>query len=66
MVVHLAQAALGVVLRSSGYEPLLSEDGRDAADRLGAGLIVDAVLTDIRMPPSASMTLTNPPNPISM
>lgn len=41
---------LGAVLRSSGYDPLLAEDGRDAADRLGAGLIVDAVLTDIRMP----------------
>lgn len=41
---------LGAVLRASGYEPLLAEDGRDAADRLGAGLSVDAVLTDIRMP----------------
>lgn len=44
------RSMLGAVLRASGYEPLLSEDGRDAADQLKAGLAVDAVLTDIRMP----------------
>lgn len=44
------RSMLGAVLRASGYDPLLSEDGRDAADRLMAGLTVDAVLTDIRMP----------------
>lgn len=44
------RSMLGAVLRASGYEPLLSEDGRDAADQLKAGLTVDAVLTDIRMP----------------
>lgn len=41
---------LGAVLRVSGYDPLLCEDGRDAMDRLEAGLCVDVVLTDIRMP----------------
>lgn len=44
------RSMLGAVLRASGYDPLLSEDGQDAADRLEAGLNVDAVLTDIRMP----------------
>lgn len=44
------RSMLGAVLRASGYDPLLSEDGRDAMDRLEAGLSVDAVLTDIRMP----------------
>ncbi len=44
------RSMLGAVLRASGYEPLLSEDGRDAADQLKAGLAVDVVLTDIRMP----------------
>ena len=41
---------LGAVLRASGYDPLLAEDGQDASERLAAGLSVDAVLTDIRMP----------------
>lgn len=41
---------LDAVLRASGYEPLLAEDGQDAAERLAAGLRVDAVLTDVRMP----------------
>ena len=41
---------LGAVLRASGYDPLLAENGQDAADHLSAGLSVDAVLTDIRMP----------------
>lgn len=44
------RSMLGAVLRASGYDPLLAEDGRDAADRLSAGLTVDVVLTDIRMP----------------
>jgi two-component system, chemotaxis family, sensor histidine kinase and response regulator PixL len=44
------RSMLGAVLRASGYDPLLSEDGQDAVDRLEAGLAVDAVLTDIRMP----------------
>jgi CheY-like chemotaxis protein len=44
------RSMLGAVLRASGYDPLLSEDGRDAMDRLAAGLSVDVVLTDIRMP----------------
>lgn len=44
------RSMLGAVLRASGYDPLLAEDGQDASERLAAGLSVDAVLTDIRMP----------------
>ncbi len=44
------RSMLDAVLRASGYDPLLAEDGQDAADRLDAGLHVDALITDIRMP----------------
>ncbi|TAK77769.1 MAG: response regulator [Dehalococcoidia bacterium] len=44
------RSMLDAVLRASGYEPLLAEDGQAAAERLAAGLRVDAVLTDVRMP----------------
>jgi CheY-like chemotaxis protein len=44
------RSMLGAVLRASGYEPLLALDGQDAAEQLRAGLSVDAVITDIRMP----------------
>lgn len=44
------RSMLGAVLRASGYEPLLALDGQDAAEQLRAGLNVDAVITDIRMP----------------
>ena len=41
---------LGVVLRAAGFDSLLCVDGRDALDRLEAGLSPDVVLLDIRMP----------------
>lgn len=44
------RSMLDAVLRASGYDPLLAEDGQDAAERLAAGLRVDAVITDVRMP----------------
>jgi len=44
------RAMLGIALRAAGFDSLLCVDGRDALDRLEAGLIPDIVLLDIRMP----------------
>src|SRR5881392_1543414 len=41
---------IALVLRSRGYRPLLCVDGSDAVEQLDAGVHVDAVLMDIRMP----------------
>ena len=41
---------IGLVLRAAGYDSVLCVDGQDAAEQLEGGLVVDAVLMDLRMP----------------
>jgi CheY-like chemotaxis protein len=41
---------LGIALRAAGFDSHLCTDGREALDRLEAGLEPDVVLMDIRMP----------------
>lgn len=48
---------IGLVLRAAGYDSILCVDGRDAADRVEAGTVVDAVLMDLRMPRMGGLEL---------
>ncbi|MDA0365165.1 MAG: response regulator [Chloroflexi bacterium] len=44
------RSMIALVLRSRGYRTILCADGREAVSQLEAGVHVDAVLMDIRMP----------------
>lgn len=44
------RSMIALVLRSRGYRTILCSDGREAVSQFEAGVHVDAVLMDIRMP----------------
>lgn len=44
------RSMIALVLRSRGYRTILCADGREAVKQIEAGVHVDAVLMDIRMP----------------
>lgn len=44
------RAMLALALRSAGFQVHLAVDGQDAAEQLAAGLQVDVLLMDVRMP----------------
>lgn len=41
---------LALAIRSAGFQVHLAVDGQDAAEQLAAGLTVDVLLMDVRMP----------------
>lgn len=44
------RSMLALAIRSAGFQVHLAVDGQDAAEQLAAGLVVDVLLMDVRMP----------------